>query len=646
MKAMLEDLARSGLTKKDAQLMRVNHVTESDVSGFTKKRYRQAGYSIPYLDEKQKYGGYFRLRFYEPVETEEGRQLRYWQPSRTGPRAYFPPHIDWAQVRSDPTVDIIITEGEKKAAAGCKFLKKPVIGLGGVWSWGSKREQVPVIPELLPYLKNRRVLICFDHDPIPKPDVTGALHTMARALRRSGAEPWLLPLPMLKEGEKAGLDDVLVAKGAEFVLEIEPEKFADTAALSALNEEIAYITKDNAVYHFATHGLYQQTQRITGLMFADRQIVVYDSKGQPVEKNLAAEWLKWPGRRRHPALSYAPGKEKVLPNGEYNVWPGWPIKPKRGDVTLFIGLIDALLIGASKEQRKWFMQWLAYPIQHPGTKLYTAVLLYSNHQGVGKSLLGQTLGKIYGENFSEINAEALHAPFNDWARHKQFILGDEVTGRERKEDAEHLKNLMTQAFVRINVKYQAAYALPDCINYLLTTNNPDAISLDLHDRRFFVWEVPEKRLDEKFFQKYNTWFSTEVGIAAVFEYLLRVDLAGFNPKAHAPATRAKQDMQELSGAPIDYVLKEFLEAPERALGVVGATRDLYTASEISELIDAKGKYHHVVMAKALKRLSVPKLTATRARRGTVYLYPIRQKDKWVKADHDARRAHYDGEDKK
>ncbi|MFZ0630231.1 MAG: hypothetical protein WA374_09135 [Acidobacteriaceae bacterium] len=37
---------------------------------------------------------------------------------------------------------------------------------------------------------------------------------------------------------------------------------------------------------------------------------------------------------------------------------------------------------------------MAYPLQYPGTKLYSAVVLWTAQQGVGKSLLGYTMQQI------------------------------------------------------------------------------------------------------------------------------------------------------------------------------------------------------------------------------------------------------------
>ena len=44
---------------------------------------------------------------------------------------------------------------------------------------------------------------------------------------------------------------------------------------------------------------------------------------------------------------------------------------------------------------KWLLQWMAYPLQNPGAKMGSAVVMHGP-QGTGKSLIFTTLAEIYG----------------------------------------------------------------------------------------------------------------------------------------------------------------------------------------------------------------------------------------------------------
>jgi hypothetical protein len=65
-----------------------------------------------------------------------------------------------------------------------------------------------------------------------------------------------------------------------------------------------------------------------------------------------------------------------------NRWKGWGSTPKQGDIGPWNEMLDFLFAGGA-EHRKYFEQHTAYPIQYPGAKLATTVVLYSQTQGVG-----------------------------------------------------------------------------------------------------------------------------------------------------------------------------------------------------------------------------------------------------------------------
>lgn len=649
---VLADLARSGLTAVDARVLRISALSPAQAKVLTKLGSRSA-YKLPYFDLDGTPSTFLRVRFLgeaSPVEQRDGKSLRYWQPPKSSPHLYFPPYIKWRAVLADPTETIYVVEGEKKAALGTKLLQRPVVGLGGIWSWGSRKAGISVVPDLVPFLAaGRKVVLVFDAEPVENADVTAAREHLANAVWQRGATPLILTLPLVDDA-KTGLDDFLLARGTEAFNAIVPLQTEYSQALLNLNSELCYIESHHAIYHPRTGTLFARTQQLTQLAYAHRKILSFDRAGNPVEKNLVAEWLGWAGRRSHSALAYDPGVGPITEKNELNVWPGWPLEPKRGPVTLFLELVDRFFEGVRAEERAWFLRWLAYPLQRPGTKLATATVLFSRDHGTGKTLLGQTMGRIYGQNYVVLNAEALHSPFNTWARHRQFVLGEELTGSERRADAERLKLLVTQERVTINAKFQPAYELPDRCNYLLTTNHADALNLDVYDRRFFVHEVVADKLPTSFFRSYDKWYRSDAGAAALFAYLLDLDVKGFEPLGAALLTRAKGEMQQLSDLPVDYLIKELLDAPERFLSLAGkpVERDLFTPRELVTLIDPDGrrKFSEQAVAKALRRVGIRQLDVTRTKSGAVRLYALRNQERWVSAPHVARAKHYDGEETK
>lgn len=160
---MLADLARSGLTARDAKRLEFEVLSPDDTAvmlGSDLLRFHS--YRIPYFDINGERTDFFRVRFLEDVKDKNGRLLRYMQPGGSEPQPYFPPGVEWARIARDPTVLVTITEGEKKAAAGCKHGLN-AIGLGGVWSFQPKGAPSRLLEQLESFeWHGRQVEICYD----------------------------------------------------------------------------------------------------------------------------------------------------------------------------------------------------------------------------------------------------------------------------------------------------------------------------------------------------------------------------------------------------------------------------------------------------------------------------------------------------
>lgn len=645
--AMLRDLERSGLTAADAKKLKLEVLTSEETYAATDK-FRARSVKFPYLDRKGRDTGYFRLRFLDQVRgIGQKKPQRYWQAAETLPRAYLPPKPDWDLVLSDPLKELWVTEGEKKAAAACKA-GIHCVGLGGVWSWRSAKQRVALVPDLATInWQNREVVLCFDSDADPKPEVSGALVALARALEQRGAKVKTVQLPLPDSADKCGLDDFLVEQTVKDLLALPREGLAAEAALLKLNEELAVIDEPSAVLRLSTGQLFQDPTRLASLHYGHLRVPTVDASGRLGDANAVLEWLKWPHRRTHSGIAYEPGQPKSLPDGRVNLWSGWPREPKKGSVKPFLELLDYQLKGAPPEHRRWFEQWMAYPVRHPGEKLYAAVVLWSQRQGTGKTLLAYTLGRVYGPAFGVVTESELHGAFNDWQFGKQLVLGEEITGAERWTEANRLKHTVTGETVRVNRKYQATFEVRNCVNFLFTTNHHDAFMLERHDRRYFVREAGsgDAPPDLAWFRAYDAWYRTETAAAALHYWLLNVDLKGFNPKGPAPETAERAAMVESSSNEADLLVRQLVQAPDSVLriGDTSSTRDLYTLVELVAILDPdrRARLTQVQLMKAARRAGMPRLEPTRTSRGTLNLWAVRNMDRWAKASHAERAGHYD-----
>ena len=267
--------------------------------------------------------------------------------------------------------------------------------------------------------------------------------------------------------------------------------------------------------------------------------------------------------------------------------------------------------------------------------MYTSVVIHGRRHGTGKSLIGYTLGQIYGKNFVEISQGDLHGAFNEWAEGKQFVLGDDVTGPNKRQEADVLKKMITQRKMRINAKYVPSYEVPDCINYYFTSNHPDSFFLEDDDRRAFIHEVQVGPLSEEFYVEYDLWLVTG-GAEAVFHYLLNLDLDGFNPAAPAFYTKAKDRMISDGQSDLGAWVRHLITSPEYILkvGEIKVTRDLFTNKELMAFYDPIGRTPVTAngLGRELRRagiLQVCEGTPIKLSDGSVdRYYAVRNFDKW------------------
>ena len=649
-----EKLKSSGLTRKDAEELGISFMTREQTVKLNPRFKPFKALRIDYFDvhgkplsDWPKGKPFVRVRYLEEPQGLDAitkkKQPRYAQPEGTAPCAYLPRNQDWKPLLKDTTKPLIITEGEFKAAKACKE-GFPTIGLGGVYNWRALKMGISWLPSLEPFEWARRaVYLCFDSDVRVNPMVQAALKELANELQNRGAIVFFAVLPELKDVKKVGLDDFFVHEG-----ESAAEQFAGilhvaeplglAKALWEINERYLYIRDPGLVLNIET------LAKVSPAAFkehAEATKLAYEGtpKGDGVEytqTTASGAWLRWPFRSEAPKMTYAPGEKLRTEDGAYNTWEGWGVKPKKGNVQPFYDLLEHLFQGSEKGAMEWFLKWCAFPLQFPGTKLYTASVFHGVRHGTGKSFVGYILGKIYGKNFTEIKQGDIHNNFNEWAENKQFILADDVTGSNKRQDADYLKKLITQREMRINAKYLPSYVVPDCVNYYFTANHPDAFYLEDDDRRFFIHEVLAGPLDEEFYVELQTWRDSTGG-PALFQHLLDLDVSGFNPAAPAFRTAAKERMIGHSQSDLASWVRQVKAAPEQVLklGDIAIDKDLFTSQELLELYDPERRTGTTSngMGRELARAGVRQLNngaPVRLPSGALQrLYIVRNVDVWM-----------------
>lgn len=234
------------------------------------------------------------------------------------------------------------------------------------------------------------------------------------------------------------------------------------------------------------------------------------------------------------------------PNITCNLWDGWPTKPKPGNCERLLELLHYMCSGEknSRDLADWVLKWLAYPIQHPGAKMKTTIVVHGP-QGTGKNMLFEAVMQIYGKYGRILDQDALTDKHNDWASRKLFLIADEVVAQAHRFEVKNkLKTLITGTWVRINPKHIAAYDEANHVNLVFLSNEAMPTVLEEDDRRHCViWTPPKKPKD--FYAALHAELANG-GVEAFHDYLLHLDLGDFNTATEPPDTAAKRELVDLA----------------------------------------------------------------------------------------------------
>jgi len=243
---VLKDLGLSGLVPEDVNA----RILDSAERAATMTPFSTPGYVLPYFEATGRIRPFYRVRLFES-------DVKYLQPRDSLNHIYFPKNF--AKVLHRKSY-VIITEGEKKAAAACK-VGFPTVGLGGVESWRNRTLLIPKDAELnksntklaikmpaglevaeesetvlavglqelidIVIQDQLTVVIIYDSDNTlhglgTKPEVQRAAATLGYELRFRGV-PFVrvrqLVLPAVSHasfrGDKVGLDDYILFEGPD-----------------------------------------------------------------------------------------------------------------------------------------------------------------------------------------------------------------------------------------------------------------------------------------------------------------------------------------------------------------------------------------------------------------------------------------------
>ena len=418
------------------------------------------------------------------------------------------------------------------------------------------------------HYKRARLLLCADDDYLTEgnPGVTAASNA---ALAVGGA--WVKPEFAADRGGKKITDfnDLHAVEGLHAVrsqiearildLKWQAPDVRGAGAITQGEGEVAAMVArlsidEAAVRYWGTYGmggkvLFDEAER--RLVHKDDVLNLLPSHG-------------WDELKKHPGWRVARDTEIGFDPTEAdrgircNLFGGWPTVPRRGNCERLLELL-LYLCGNDPKARDvydWILRWLAYPLQHRGAKMQSAIVVHGP-QGTGKSRFFEAVCEIYGTYGRVLGQDALEDKFNaDWAEKKLFIVGDEVMAKiEMYHIKNRLKGFITGGTIRVNPKNVAAHTEKNQMNIVFLSNERQPLVLENDDRRHCVIFTPPKP-DDSFFAEVNEEIANG-GVAALHDFLLNLDLGDFRPWTKPPMTSAKQDLIDLGMGSEERFVREW-----------------------------------------------------------------------------------------
>jgi putative DNA primase/helicase len=209
------------------------------------------------------------------------------------------------------------------------------------------------------------------------------------------------------------------------------------------------------------------------------------------------------------------------------------VKPTPGEIPTNCVNINALLMhlsGFDPRTYRYTLKWLAYPVQFPGAKMGTALII-NGPEGTGSKLFFERIvGGMYRNSSRHILASRLDSGVTDWASGARFVT---IEGRVSRLAG--LKALITSDTVAISGKYDEAddNIEPNRMNFVFISQSQAFLPPTAGDRRFMVIEAPPPR-DAVFYQAVEEEIKNG-GVDAFRTYLLTSVFTGdFNPSSAPP----------------------------------------------------------------------------------------------------------------
>jgi hypothetical protein len=259
-----------------------------------------------------------------------------------------------------------------------------------------------------------------------------------------------------------------------------------------------------------------------------------------------AAWLKSKDIRTYERVDLLP-PPLTVPNNVYNTWSAVPAThlPSTGSADLMIKHIEILF--GEKRVSDYVLKWFANIFQTPAVRTDVA-MVWTSEQGAGKGIiLEQLMSKLLGTYFAHTSnpKNNLFSKFGEFRNCKLLVNIDDAC--DIKACMEEFKPLITGERITYEAKFEQTISYLNCSNYIVTTQRGCPIKLDASDRRWAVFECDNKLVGQRaYFKELGEWLKSDANVGAFYEFLMALNIKGFNFADERPLTNAYHDIKMLT----------------------------------------------------------------------------------------------------
>jgi hypothetical protein len=230
-------------------------------------------------------------------------------------------------------------------------------------------------------------------------------------------------------------------------------------------------------------------------------------------------------------IEFLPGEPEVTHDADgcrvLNLWkpPPWTAHDHADEPAFFLEHLR-YIFDNDETAIEHVLNFLAHIVQRPQERIAHALLITSEAKGIGKSTLGTIVRRLVGEQNSRVaQKKDLKSSFDGWLVGKLVVHVDEI--------------------------YEAGSA---------------PLNIEDGDRRYFVFNSKAQPRSDEYYEELYRSIETPSEMNAIYSFLKRRDLSGFNPHRRPPMTEAKRQIIAESEHPLHtYIVEAVISGHFRRL---------------------------------------------------------------------------------